>query len=80
VSGLRETVRAGLARHGIVPGPEETPAALRERLNDLYLEDVRRLKARQRSAAIPLQDYAAAVHALKEGYPLLSLPLKLWVE
>jgi hypothetical protein len=78
VSGLRDAVRAGLARHGIVAGPDDTPAALRERLNDLYLEDVRRLRDRQKSGEIPLRAYAAAVESLKEGYPLLGLPLPMW--
>jgi len=73
-------VIADLERHGLTVGPEDTPSSLRERLNQLYLEDVRRLKARQLQGEIPLRDYARHVLALKESYPLLALPLTLWVE
>ena len=75
---LKPEVLSGLARHGIVPGPGDTPETLRERLNDAYLEDVRRLKERQVRGEFPLREYAAHVQALKESYPLLGLPLDLW--
>jgi hypothetical protein len=78
VVSLRPEVLSGLARHGIVPDDTDSPAALRERLNDAYLEDVRRLKDRQVRGEIPLREYAGHVQALKEGYPLLGLPLDLW--
>lgn len=77
---LRREVARDLERHGLVPGAGDTPATLRERLNDLYLEDVRRLRDRQKSGAIPLREYAGHVEDLKRSYPLLSLPLELWVE
>jgi hypothetical protein len=81
VSGrIRPKVQADLARHGISSEPADTPEVLRERLNDLYLEDVRRLKARQKAGEIPLEEYAAAAQRLKESYPLLGLPLEMWVE
>jgi hypothetical protein len=59
---------------------DDTPAQLKERLNDLYLEEVRRLKARQRAGEIALRDYAAHAQALKESFPLLGLPLEMWTE
>jgi len=77
---LRPGVTADLAHHGIDAAEGDSAEALRERLNDRYLEDVRRLKARQVSGEIPLEDYAAHVRALKESYPLLGLPLALWTE
>jgi hypothetical protein len=77
---LRPSVREALARHGLAADESDTPAPLKERLNDLYREDVRRLRARQRSGEIPLRDYASHAQALKERYPLLGLPLDLWVE
>ena len=80
VIGLRPRVRDELERHGLASGPDETPESLRERLNDLYLADVRRLKARQVAGEIPLHDYARHVTTLKDSYPLLGLPLSLWVE
>jgi len=77
---LRPKVREELTRHGLIPAGEDTAESLRERLNDLYLADVRRLKERQRAGEIPLPDYARQVLALKESYPLLGLPLSLWSE
>ena len=73
-------VLAELRRHGLEPGPDDDPAALRERLNDLYLEEVRHLRERQRAGEIPLRDYAGHVDALKRAYPLLALPLAAWTE
>jgi hypothetical protein len=77
---LRAGVRAALAGHGLAVAESDTPALLKERLNDLYLEDVRRLKARQRAGEIPLRDYAAHSQSLKERFPLLGLPLEQWTE
>lgn len=75
---LRAAVRDALERHHLEIRPEDTPATLRERLNDLYLEDVRRLRGRQRAGEIALRDYAGHVRALQERYPLLGLPLDQW--
>jgi len=75
---LRSTVAAELTAHGLAL--RGSPAELRERLNDVYLEEVRRLKERQRSGEIPIREYAAHVEALKRRYPLLGLPLELWTE
>lgn len=77
---LRPAVREALDRQGLAVGDGDTPASLKERLNDLYLEEVRRLRERQRAGEIPLRDYATHARALQESYPLLSLPLELWVE
>ncbi len=77
---LRPAVREGLSRHGLAVGDRDTPASLKERLNELYLEEVRHLRARQRAGEIPLRDYAVRAKELQESYPLLGLPLELWVE
>jgi hypothetical protein len=77
---LRAAVQEALRGHGIAAAPGDDPAALRERLNDAYLEEVRALRARQRAGGIPLRDYAAHVDALKHRFPLLSLPLAAWSE
>ena len=69
-----------LAGLGIVPASGDTPAILRERLNDRYLDEVRSLKRRQRAGEIPLREYARHVQALKERYPLLQLRPSEWVE
>jgi len=77
---LRASVREALARHGVAIEASDTPAALKERLNGLYLEEVRQLRARQQAGEIPSRDYAAHAQALKERYPLLGLPLEMWTE
>ena len=77
---LRASVREALARHGVAVEASDSPAGLREQLNYLYLEEVRRLKARQRPGEIPLREYAAHAQALKERYSLLGLPLEMWTE
>ncbi len=80
VTRLRHAVVEGLLRHGLTVGPDDSPASLRERLNDLYLQDVRRLKSRLRSGEVTRGDYAGQVQTLSEAYPLLGLPLELWVK
>ena len=77
---LRSSVREDLERHGVAIGPQDTPATLRERLNDVYVGEVRTLRERQTRGEIPLSDYAQHVWALKARFPLLGLPLALWDE
>ena len=77
---LRPAVRDELSRHGVSSGPEDTPATLREKLNDAYLAEVRRLRERQVRGEIPLKEYAGHVAALKSRFPLLGVPLDLWDE
>jgi hypothetical protein len=77
---LRPEVLRDLADHGIAPGPADTPAALRERLNDAYLDGVRALRERRVRGEIQARDYARHVEDLKRSYPALALPLALWEE
>ena len=77
---LRASVQEALRGHGIEAAAGDDPAALRGRLNEAYLEEVRALRARQRAGEIPLRDYAAHVEALKSRFPLLSLPVAAWSE
>jgi hypothetical protein len=77
---LRPRVRADLEAHGLEVGGQATAQALRERLNDLYVGDVKALKARRLAGEIAPRDYAGAVRALRDRYPLLGLPLSMWEE
>jgi hypothetical protein len=77
---LRPGVLEALRAHGIEAAPDAAPAALRERLNDVYLEAVRRLKERRQRGEIPLRDYAQHVEALRESFALLGLPVDRWSE
>jgi hypothetical protein len=79
VTPLRPRVAEALRAHGLDPGDDE-PAVLRDRLNDRYLEEVRRLRERQVQGEIPLRDYAGKVAELRERFSLLGLPLPLWSE
>jgi hypothetical protein len=80
VPKLTEAARAELVRCGVVPGPEEEPAALRIRLNERYLEEVRALKQRQHSGEIPIAEYAGHVDLLRRRFPLLGTALDRWTE
>jgi len=80
VTRLRPQVRAALLAHGVEPKGDDTAAALKERLNDVYLQEVRRLRERQRAGEVALRDYAAHAEALQQSFALLGLPLELWEE
>ena len=74
------SVSRALLAHGLVPSDHDTATSLRERLNDLYLEEVRRLRERQRAGEIAKADYATHVQALRDRFPLLGLPVERWTE
>lgn len=80
MTALRPRVADALRAHGIEPAETDTPESLRERLNDVYLDEVRRLKGRQVQGEIALRDYAGHVEALRERFSLLGLPLQHWRE
>jgi hypothetical protein len=71
-------VTEALRAHGLEPSRDDSAASLRERLNDLYVEEVRRLRDRQRSGEIAKADYAGHVAALRDRFPLLGLPTERW--
>ena len=77
---LLPAVTTALRAHGLEPSDDDSAVSLRERLNDLYLEEVRRLRERQRSGEIAKADYAGHVAALRDRFPLLGLPLVRWTE
>ncbi len=77
---LLPSVTSALRAHGLDPAHGDSAASLRERLNDLYLEEVRRLRERQRTGEIPKAEYASHVAALRDRFPLLGLPLGRWTE
>ncbi|MFB3854070.1 MAG: hypothetical protein ACE148_09640 [Vicinamibacterales bacterium] len=75
----RPAVLEALAAHGIVPKETTPPQKVRDLLSDLYRYEIRRLRDRLLRGETPKSDYARQVMALRNGYPLLSLPLSLWV-
>lgn len=68
-----------LAGHGLVPAPHTPPAILRDALRDLYKYEIKVLKARLLAGAFPRPEYADRVIRLRRRYPLLSVPVHLWV-
>ncbi len=77
---LRPMVIEELARHGLRPLPTTTTGQLRDAVRDLYLYEIRRLRSELLAGRIRKPDYAGRVVDLRRRYPLLSLPVELWVE
>jgi hypothetical protein len=68
-----------LASHGLVPRADTPPGRLRDAVRDLYRYEIKRLRASLLAGTIPKRDYAAHVVALRRKYPVLSVPVELWV-
>ena len=69
-----------LARHGLRPGPETSPARLREQINDLYRIEIRKLRDRCRAGEFSPRELPAHVRELRKRYMLLSIPLPHWTD
>jgi hypothetical protein len=69
-----------LARHGLAPRADTSPQQLRDAVRDLYKHEIKRLKARLLAREFPKGEYADRVIALRRQYPLLSIPLELWLD
>jgi hypothetical protein len=68
-----------LAGHGLCPGPDTPPTAVREALNDLYRYEIRRLRRRLLAGEFPKAEYLDRVVGLRRRYWLLSVPVENWV-
>ena len=75
----RPEVLEELARHGLRPGPATSPDSLRVAVRDLYKYEIKRLRGELLAGAFPKGEYAGKVVALRERYPLLSIPTSLWI-
>jgi len=76
----RPEVLAELARHGLSPRPDTSPARLREQINDLYRYEIRKLRDRCRAGEFTTRELPVRVVALRKRYLLLSIPTAQWVE
>jgi len=76
----RETVLVELERHGAKPSSDTPPELVHEFVSDLYRYEIRALKRELKQGRIPQSDYASRVEDLRKRYPVLSLPLRYWVE
>jgi hypothetical protein len=68
-----------LVRCGIRPRPSTPPELVRRYLNDLYRYEIRTLRDRLRRGEFPRHEYADRVVQLRVKYPLLAIPLHLWM-
>ena len=68
-----------LAGHGLIPGPGTSPQQLRDAVRDLYRYEIKRLRLALLDGHIAKRDYADHVVALRRKYPLLSVPMELWL-
>ncbi|MCX6552444.1 MAG: hypothetical protein NTY02_15810 [Acidobacteria bacterium] len=74
----RPDVLEQLLMHGVRPSPTTRPAAVFRFVSDLYRVELRRLKDRRVNGTIAARDYAGQVVALRQRYPLVSVPVQLW--
>ncbi|HET7217798.1 MAG TPA: hypothetical protein VFJ02_07105 [Vicinamibacterales bacterium] len=75
-----ERILDALAEHGLVPRSHTPPALLRNAVRDLYRYEIRRLRESLLAGRIAKPDYADHVIALRRRYPILSVPLELWIQ
>ena len=68
-----------LAGHGLVPRPGTPPQRLRDAVRDLYRYEIKRLRLSLLAGHIAKRDYADHVVGLRRKYPLLSVPMELWL-
>lgn len=76
----RETVLNELARHGVIPRDDTPPELAHQFVTDLHLLEIRKLKQQMLAGKIPKHEYAKTVEALRKRYPVLSLPVRFWIE
>lgn len=67
-----------LARHGLAPRPDTAPQPLRDAVRDLYKYEIRGLRDRVVSGAVPKPALAGLVVELRKRYWILSVPLERW--
>ena len=68
-----------LAIHGLRPRRSTPPQTLRDALRDLYKYEIKVLKRRLLAGEFPKAEYAGRVIELRRRYPLLSVPVEMWL-
>lgn len=74
------TILDALAGHGLIPRADTPPTMLRDAVRDLYRYEIKQLRLSLLAGRIAKRDYAGHVVALRRKYPVLSVPLALWLE
>jgi hypothetical protein len=76
----RSVVLEELARHGVAPREDTPPELVNDFVNDLYRYEIRALRKQMREGKIRKQDYSQRVSDLRKRYPVLSLPVRYWID
>lgn len=76
----REALLDEFSRHGVIPNGDTPPELIHEFVSALYLYEIRALRRRLLAGAVEKADYASHVASLRNRYPILSIPIRLWVE
>jgi hypothetical protein len=76
----RTDVLRNLERHGVRPMPHTRPELVREFVRDLYLFEIRALRARMLRQEFPRSEYADRVDRLRRKYTVLALLPRQMIE
>ncbi len=68
-----------LAGHGLAPGENTPPAAVRRALSDLYRYEIRALRDSLLAGRVRKERYIDHVLDLRRKYWLLSVPVDRWL-
>jgi hypothetical protein len=68
-----------LLERGVIPTPHTHPEVARGFVRDLYKYRIRQLRERYLRGEFPKREYSVRVEALRNAYPELNLPARLWV-
>ncbi len=75
----RQEILSEFTRHGILPDDETSVELIRDYINELYLYEIRKLRSRLLAGEFPKKAYAGRVLALRQRYPILSIPVQFWI-
>ncbi len=76
----RADVLEECAKYGVFPTDRTPPALARGFINDIYKFELRKLRERYVRGEFPKHEYHRLVIAIREKYPVLALPPRLWVQ
>jgi hypothetical protein len=79
VYNYRPDVLEACHKYGIFPTEHTPPELARGFLNELYKFELRKLRDRYIRGEFPKGEYHRRVIAIRDHYPALALPPRLWV-
>jgi hypothetical protein len=75
----RVDVVAELWKYGVRPTEHTPPELARTFINELYKFELRKLRARYMRKEFLKQEYHKLVIQIRDKYPVLALPPRLWL-